>query len=133
MTALASAVFYAAAGIVVKVLARSEPPGRIVFYMNLFVAALAVAPVLADFTPPRWSDMPFILAIGATGTLAHFFQSNALKRADASFIAPFDFLRLPLGALCGTIIFDDRPSDWVWVGAAMVFAGTMLVTRRRRA
>jgi len=132
LTALASAVLYAAAGIVVKVLARSEPPGRIVFYMNLFVAALAVAPVLADFTPPRWSDMPFILAIGATGTAAHFFQSNALKRADASFIAPFDFLRLPLGALCGYIIFDDRPSDWVWIGAALVFAGTMLVTRRSR-
>jgi drug/metabolite transporter (DMT)-like permease len=114
------------------VLAKSEPPGRIVFYMNLGVALLAAAPVVADFTPPRWADLPFILAIGATGTAAHFFQSNAMKRADASFVAPFDFLRLPLGAFCGYIIFDDRPSDWVWVGAALVFAGTLLVTRRAR-
>jgi drug/metabolite transporter (DMT)-like permease len=130
LAALASAAFYAAAGITVKLLARTEPPGRIVFYMNLFVALLAAAPVMADFTPPRWQDLPFILAIGATGTAAHFFQSNALKRADASFVAPFDFLRLPLGAFCGYIIFDDSPSDWVWIGAALVFAGTLLVTRR---
>ncbi len=130
LTALASAVLYAAAGIVVKLLARTEPPGRIVFYMNLLVAILAAAPVLVDFTPPRWADLPFILAIGATGTAAHFFQSNALKRADASFVAPFDFLRLPLGAVCGYLIFDDRPSDWVWVGAALIFASTLWIARR---
>lgn len=130
LTALASAALYAAAGIVVKMLARSEPPGRIVFYMNLVVALLAAAPVLADFTPPRWEDLPFVLAIGATGTAAHFFQSNAFKRADASFVAPFDFLRLPLGAVCGYLIFDDRPSDWIWVGAALIFAGTLWIARR---
>ncbi|HEY7611273.1 MAG TPA: DMT family transporter [Alphaproteobacteria bacterium] len=133
LTALASASLYAAAGIVVKMLARSEPPGRIVFYMNLLVALLAAAPVLADFTPPRWADFPLILAIGATGTAAHFFQSNALKRADASFVAPFDFLRLPLGAVCGYLIFDDHPSDWVWVGAALIFAGTLWIARRETA
>jgi drug/metabolite transporter (DMT)-like permease len=133
VTALASAALYAAAGITVKLLSRTEPPGRIVFYMNLFVALLAAAPVLVDFTPPRWADFPYILAIGATGTLAHYFQSNAFKRAQASFVAPFDFLRLPLGALCGYLIFNDRPSDWVWIGAALIFASTLWIARREMA
>ncbi len=130
LAALGSAVFYAAAGIVVKMLARTEPPGRIVFYMNLFVSLLAATPFLIDFTPPRWSDLPFIVAIGATGTAAHYFQSNALKRADASFVAPFDFLRLPLGALCGYFLFHDSPSDWVWLGAALIFASTFWIAKR---
>ena len=133
LSALGSAALYAAAAIVVKILSRSEPPGRIVFYMNLMVAVLAAAPVLVDFTPPRWADVPFIVAIGAAGTAAHFFQSNAFKRADASFVAPFDFLRLPLGALCGWIIFDDKVSEWVWLGSALVFAGTLLIARREGA
>jgi drug/metabolite transporter (DMT)-like permease len=133
LSALGSAALYAAAGIVVKMLSRSEPPGRIVFYMNLMVAVLAAAPVLVDFTPPRWADVPFIVAIGATGTAAHFLQSNAFKRADASFVAPFDFLRLPLGALCGWIIFDDKVSEWVWLGSALVFVGTLLIVRREGA
>jgi drug/metabolite transporter (DMT)-like permease len=130
LTALASAALYAAAGIVVKILARTEPPSRIVFYMNLLVAILAAAPVLVDFTPPRWADVPFVVAIGATGTAAHFFQSNALKRAEASFVAPFDFLRLALGALCGYAIFADQPSDWIWVGGALIFAGIFWIARR---
>jgi drug/metabolite transporter (DMT)-like permease len=114
-------------------LSRSEPPGRIVFYMNLMVAVLAAAPVLVDFTAPRWAEVPFIVAIGATGTAAHFLQSNTFKRADASFVAPFDFLRLPLGALCGWIIFDDKVSEWIWLGSALVFAGTLLIVRREGA
>jgi len=130
VTALASAALYAAAGIVVKKLARTEPPGRIVFYMNLFVSVLAATAAFIDFTPPRWSDLPFIVAIGATGTAAHYFQSNALKRADASFVAPFDFLRLPLGALCGYLLFHDRPGVWVWIGAALIFASTFWIAKR---
>jgi len=130
LLALGSAVLYAAAGIVVKVLARTEPPGRIVFYMNLLVSLMAALPFLIAFTPPLWSDMPYIIGIGATGTAAHFFQSNALKRADASFVAPFDFLRLPLGALFGYFLFHDDPSDWVWVGAALIFASTFWIARR---
>jgi drug/metabolite transporter (DMT)-like permease len=133
LAALGSAALYAAAGIVVKMLSRTEPPGRIVFYMNLMVAVLAAAPVLVDFTAPRWAEVPFIVAIGATGTAAHFLQSNAFKRADASFVAPFDFLRLPLGALCGWIIFDDKISEWIWLGSALVFAGTLLIVRREGA
>jgi drug/metabolite transporter (DMT)-like permease len=132
IAALTSAALYGGAAILVKMLARTEPPGRIVFYMNLFMVVLAAGPFLYDFTLPRWSDMPFILGVGLAGTLAHYSQSNALKRADASFVAPFDFLRLPLSAFCGYLIFDDRPGIWVWIGASMVFAGTILVTKRGR-
>lgn len=133
LASFASAALYAAAAIDVKILARTEPPARIVFYMNLLVSILAAGPLLVDFTPPRWSDLPYILGIGAAGTLAHICQSNALKRADASFVAPFDFLRLPLGALCGWIIFDDRVSEWVWLGSALVFAGTLWIAQREGA
>jgi len=133
LTSFASAALYAAAAIDVKILARTEPPARIVFYMNLLVSVLAAGPLLADFTPPLLSDMPYILGIGAAGTLAHLFQSNALKRADASFVAPFDFLRLPLAAIAGFILFDDRPGIWVWAGAALIFASAFWIARREGA
>ncbi len=130
LASFASAALYAAAAIDVKILARTEPPARIVFYMNLLVSILAAGPLLVDFTPPRWSDLPYILGIGAAGTLAHICQSNALKRADASFVAPFDFLRLPLGAIAGFALFDDRPGIWVWAGAALIFASAFWIARR---
>jgi drug/metabolite transporter (DMT)-like permease len=133
LASFASAALYAAAAIGVKVLARTEPPARIVFYMNFLVTVLAAAPFLADFSAPLWSDMPYILAIGGAGTLAHLFQSNALKRADASFVAPFDFLRLPLAAIAGFALFDDQPGLWVWAGAALIFASAFWIARREGA
>lgn len=130
LASFASAALYAAAAIDVKILARTEPPARIVFYMNLLVTLLAAGPFLYDFTAPLWSDLPYILAIGGAGTLAHLFQSNALKRADASFVAAFDFLRLPLSALAGAILFSDRPGMWVWIGAALILASAFWIARR---
>ena len=130
LASFASAALYAAAAIDVKILSRTEPPARIVFYMNLLVSVLAAGPLIADFTPPLWSDLPYILTIGAAGTLAHLFQSNALQRADASFVAPFDFLRLPLAAIAGFVLFDDRPSVWVWAGAALIFTSAFWIARR---
>ncbi len=130
LASFASAALYSAAAIDVKILSRTEPPARIVFYMNLLVSILAAGPLLVDFTPPLWSDLPYILGIGGAGTLAHIFQSNALKRADASFVAPFDFLRLPLGAIAAFALFDDRPTVWVWAGAVLIFASAFWIARR---
>lgn len=129
LAALGSAALYGAAGICVKLLARTEPVGRIVLYMNLFVALAAFGPFLAGGVAPRWADLPLVLAIGATGSLAHFCQSHAMKRADASFVAPFDFLRLPLGALAGWLLFADRVDPWIWPGAALVFASVLVLAR----
>jgi drug/metabolite transporter (DMT)-like permease len=135
LAALGSAVLYAGAGICVKLLARTEPAGRIVFYMNLLVAIAAAGPFVVEGVAPRLADLPLILAIGAAGTLAHYCQSHAMKRADASFVAPFDFLRLPLGAVAGYALFADRVDPWIWPGAALVFAGVLMLARaeaRRR-
>jgi drug/metabolite transporter (DMT)-like permease len=132
LAALASAALYAAAGICVKVLARTEPVGRIVFYMNLMIAVLAAGPVIYDGTLPRWSDLPWIIGIGAAGSMAHYCNSNALKLADASFVAPFDFTRLPLGALAGWALFADHVSPWVWPGAALIFGSAVWLARAER-
>jgi drug/metabolite transporter (DMT)-like permease len=129
LAALGSAVLYAGAGICVKLLARTEPAGRIVFYMNLLVAIAAAGPFVVEGVAPRWADLPLILAVGGAGTLAHYCQSNAMKRADASFVAPFDFLRLPLGAVAGYALFADRVDPWIWPGASLVFAGVLILAR----
>ncbi len=129
LAAFGSAALYAGAGICVKLLARTEPAKRIVFYMNFLIAALAAGPVIYDGTLPRWSDLPWIIGIGAAGSLAHYCWSNALRLAEASFVAPFDFVRLPLGALAGWLLFADQVSPWVWPGAALIFVSAVWLAR----
>jgi drug/metabolite transporter (DMT)-like permease len=130
LLALASAILYAGAAIVVKVLARTEPATRIVFFMNLYLLMIAAGPAAWRWNLPDWDSVPYLLAIGLAGTLAHVCNTRALAAADASFIAPFDFLRLVMVTLAGWLIFDDPGSVWTWVGAIVVFGSATYITRR---
>ena len=44
-----------------------------------------------------------------------------LPAADASYVAPFDFLRLPMSAILGYVLFQEVSDPWVWAGAAVIF------------
>jgi drug/metabolite transporter (DMT)-like permease len=130
LLALGSAVLYAAAGITVKILARTEPATRIVFYMNFLLLVIAAGPAIYRWNIPSLEAVPLLLAVGIFGTLAHLCITRAVAVADASFCAPFDFWRLMLAALAGWLLFDEPGSLWTWVGGLIVFASAIYVTRR---
>lgn len=130
LLALGSAMLYGAAAIVVKVLARTEPATRIVFFMNLYLVLIAAGPAAWRWNLPTWEAVPHLLAIGLSGTLAHVCNTRALAAADASFVAPLDFIRLVLVTLAGWLIFNDPGSVWTWIGAVVVFGSATYITRR---
>lgn len=127
--ALASAACYGATGIVVKVLSRTEPVARVVFYTNLLLALFAAGPALIFWNPPGWNEALPLLGIGASATIAHFCMVRAFAAADASFVAPFDFVRLVLVTFAGYFLFGETSSPWVWVGAVVIFASAITITR----
>ena len=65
-----------------------------------------------------------------SGWAAHFFQARAFKAADASAVMPYDFLRLPLGALFGYLLFAELIDGWTWAGAVVIFLAGYYITRR---
>ncbi|MCZ6859063.1 MAG: DMT family transporter [Alphaproteobacteria bacterium] len=127
--ALASAACYGVTGIVVKILSRTEPAVRIVFYTNLLLALFAIGPALIFGNPPGWGEALPLLGIGATANFAHFCMIRAFSAADASFVAPFDFVRLILVTFAGYFLFGETSSPWVWVGAVVIFASAIIITR----
>jgi drug/metabolite transporter (DMT)-like permease len=127
--ALASAACYGATGIAVKILSRSEPAARIVFYTNLMLALFALGPALIFGGPPGWNEALPLLGIGASASIAHLCMVHAFAAADASFVAPFDFVRLVLVTFAGYFLFGETSSPWVWVGAVVIFASAVTITR----
>ena len=129
IAALVSAAFYGATSIVVKSLSRTETPQRIVFYTNLSLTVIAAAPAIIFWNPPTWAQVPFVIGIGVSGTLAHLCLTRAYMNADASFVAPFDFIRLVLVTIAGYALFGEKSSVWVWIGALLVMSSTIYITR----
>ena len=127
---LASASLYAMTTIYTRVVGRTDDAGVTTFYYQFFLMAFSAGPALWTWVMPSWSDMPAILMLGAVGTIAPYCIIRALKSAEATVTAPFDFLRMPFTTFMGFLFFNESTSIWVWVGGAIIFGATYYMTWR---
>ena len=73
---------------------------------------------------------PWILVIALCGTFSHYCMARAMLHADATVIVPMDFLRVPLTATAGWLIYHERLDAYTVVGAALILAGNLLNLKR---
>lgn len=129
--ALLSAALFAWSSILNKSLARAEPASRIVFLTNIVVVVIGIGPFLVVGTAPLFSDVPLLLAFCCCGAAAQYCLSRALALADASFVQPFEFLRVPMSAVAGLVLFAQFPDALAWIGSAIVFLSIFALARSR--
>ena len=126
---LACAAMLASAYICMKILVRSETPSVVTFSWHLLMLPLSLAPVLFVWVTPGWHDLPWVFAVGITGTGSYLALSRALAAVDASAAMPFDFMRLVFAAAAGFAFFGETLDIWTWAGAALIFASSYYLVR----
>ena len=127
---LGGALAYGATMVATKRLAGGESAFAILFYMSLIQVPVGLFPALPGWTAPALADAPWIFATGACGLIAHFCLTRAFRIADASLVVPIDFLRLPLIAVVGALLYGEPIELATFAGAAVIFAGTYYSIRR---
>ena len=115
---------YASSFIFTKRLTSTDSTLAVLFWMALIQMPLALATSIPQWATPAWSDVPWILGIGVGSYTAHYCMTRAVKVADASLVVGIDFIRLPLIALIGALAYGEALDPMVFVGAAVIFAGT---------
>ena len=101
-----------------------------VFYMNLLILPVGLPFARSDWVWPSLGDLPWVLAVGLFGTLAHVFLARAMKAADASLVGPVDFIRLPIATLFGWVLFAEYSDLPTWIGAVIIIAAAIVIARR---
>jgi drug/metabolite transporter (DMT)-like permease len=101
-----------------------------VFYMNLLIMPVTLPFAWCDWVWPSPGELPWVLAVGLFGTLAHVFLARAMKTADASLVGPVDFIRLPIASLFGWILFSEFSDLPTWIGALTIVAAAIFIARR---
>ena len=126
--AATSAIFFAFTIIFTKRLTRTQSITCILFYLTVLqlIFGLIMAGYDGDITLPDATTLPWLLLIGMAGLLAHFCITNALAIAPATVVIPIDFIRLPVIAIIGMLVYAEAVDIWVFVGAAVIFAGNYL-------
>lgn len=131
--ALASAASWAVAVLVIKHVSRSESSVTITIYGLFFLTLFTLPPALLEWAWPSPKQFVWLAVIAAVGTAGQLLLAQALKRADASLVMPFDFTKLIWAALLGFLVFAEVPTVWTWIGAAVIFASAFYSTYRERA
>jgi drug/metabolite transporter (DMT)-like permease len=128
IAAASCALFFALTYIFTKRLTRTESISAIMLYLCLFqlLFGFITAGFDGDLLMPELTDLPLLTLLASCGLLAHFSITKALTLAPATVVAPIDFARLPIIALVGMLLYNEAVELWVFVGAAVIFAGNYL-------
>src|ERR1700733_820814 len=123
---LAAAVALAATLVMMKSLTRTEPALSIVFWMMGVQAMIGALPTLYVWVWPSPHVWVWVIAVAFGGTFSHFCLARALLYADATTVVPMDFLRVPLTAAAGWLIYGERLDVFTVLGATLILAGNLL-------
>jgi drug/metabolite transporter (DMT)-like permease len=126
LIALCAALGFAVSVVLIKTLTRTDKVVVIIFWMMLIQSAIGIVPALGVWRWPSAGVWPWILVIAFVGTYSHYCMARALTYADATIVVPMDFLRVPLTALAGWLIFSEKIDIYVAAGAALILIGNLL-------
>ncbi len=129
---LACTFLFGATNVITKWLTRSEAALGILFYMVAMQTLLGAVCSIFVWVPIDSGDWPMLLLLGVTGLSAHYSLVRAFSLADATFIMPFEFLRLPFVALVGYLLYSEGLEPIILAGAALIFAGNYASLRYER-
>ena len=126
LIALAAAVGFGISVAVVKSLTRTEQTLAIIFWMLVVQSAAGFFPALYVWQWPPAYTWGWVVVIAFCGTFSHYCMARALLHADATVVIPMDFLRVPLTAIAGWLIYSERLDLFTVLGAALILTGNLL-------
>ncbi|MEQ8346685.1 MAG: DMT family transporter [Sneathiellaceae bacterium] len=130
VVALGGAAMVAVVVVQVKRLMRTEAPITVLFWFGVISTLLTAIPALLVWVHPTWEELLLLIAIGVTGASAQSCLIRGYRVAEATVIAPFDYVRLLYAGAFGFFLFGEVPGWWMLAGAGVVVAATLYIAFR---
>ena len=112
-----------------KKLTATESTISMMFYVNVISTLLSGSVAYFMWVTPSIRDLAILVFLGLMGVTAQFCYIRSLQNANPSFLAPFEYSRLIIAIPIGFVIFSELPTMWTLVGAGIIIAATLLVSR----
>jgi drug/metabolite transporter (DMT)-like permease len=126
LIALAAAVGFGISMTLVKSLTRTESALAVIFWMTVVQFFAGFIPTFYVWVWPSAYAWGWLIVIAVCGTLSHYCLASAMRYADASIVVPMDFLRVPLTATVGWLLYAERLDLLTVLGGALILAGNLL-------
>ncbi len=129
---LAAALSFAAFQILTRRLMTTEAPLVALFHISVGAFLWSSLIVVFVWSPLAWAQVGMFAGIGVLGVFAHLCIIKAFQAAQASFIAPFNYVKLIWATIMGYILFGEVPASRVLAGSAIIIATGLYVLWRER-
>lgn len=126
---LASATCYAVSHSATKSLSSTESPMSILFFMCLIQLPIGLCLSISKWVWPTNVQWFWLLIIGLTALSAHYCMAKAMQYAEATTVVTLDFLRLPLIALVGVMLYSESLEIGLIIGGLLMLAGNIVSLR----
>jgi drug/metabolite transporter (DMT)-like permease len=149
--ALLATLTYALAVLVTRKLQGTDSSATMAYYSSVvyLLTAVLLAPLaliagepagahpslaflLRAWTLPTLLDGTIMASLGLIWAGGMYFMARAYSVAQASVVAPFEYVSLLIAVLWGFVIWHETPGLLTWAGAALTLASGFYVLYRHR-
>jgi drug/metabolite transporter (DMT)-like permease len=128
--AVVSAMMTGVVAVLIKQLTERDDPDKIVFLTNIMLTPLSLLPALFVWSWPTTAMLLPLIGMGLCAVVGHVALVRGYARTDASLAQTFEFSRLPFTVAIAYAAFGETIDIWTWVGALVIFASAIYITRR---
>ncbi|MEO0562167.1 MAG: DMT family transporter [Chloroflexota bacterium] len=144
--ALTATLFYCANVIITRQLRTTDSSATMAYFSSLvyLIGSLILVPlpILVGELPSAhpsiafmfraWTtttilDFSLIVAMGFTWAVGMYLLARAYSTVQASVVAPFEYIALPISAMWGFALWNEIPTLATWVGAALTVGSGLYV------
>ena len=129
LLAIFGAICSAGVILTVRAVDSEDSLGTVLTYQGLLVFPVLIVPLLLTWEMPDTGEWLLLASIGIVGTVAQLAFVSAYRHAEASRLAPLDFVRLVLMAGAGLVFFNEQLQPSLLVGMVIVVLTTLYTVR----
>jgi drug/metabolite transporter (DMT)-like permease len=130
LTAAGSAICMGGESAMIRAQVLEERPLAVLLWVNGGATLWLAGPALLNWQWPGWQAAWPILLMGPLALVGQGCNLRGFSQAETSWLTPFSYSGMIFSALLGLFVFHEAVGWHTLVGAVLIAAGGMAVTRR---
>lgn len=129
LAAIGSAFLFSVSLVMVRIVAPTEPPARILIYYHIGAAVICAVPAMLLWHQPTALQWGLLVAIGVMTTIGMWCFVSGYSVGESSIVGPIEYTRLIFATAIGFVVFAELPGAWAVSGALIIVAAALVIAR----
>ncbi len=133
LAGIGSAFFGAMVSVFLRRMSTTERTTTIaIFYNSTGTLVFGAWVLMTGWTTPSTQDLLMLIILGVLAGPQQYLLTVSYRYAEASLLAPIDYIAMIIAALVGYMFWGEIPSLTTWAGCAIIAGSGIFVAYRER-